>query len=90
MSHNNLRESGKAKGNVYERIIAAAHEARRLNAQRLRGGTIDTEAKITNEALRRTAEGEVEWEVAPGRAGDDADGPAEEWAAEESPLDDSR
>lgn len=64
MIEDRIRTSDRTKGNVYERIVAAAREARRLNAVRLRGGMMDTDTKVTNEALRRTADGEVEWEFA--------------------------
>jgi hypothetical protein len=50
--------------NTYVRIVVAAREARRINAiQRTRGISMD--GKVTTEAIRRVAEGGVEWEVAP-------------------------
>lgn len=90
MSEEKIRTDEEAKGTVYERIVVAAREARRLNAVRLRGGMVDTDAKVTNEALRRTADGDVDWEIEVARKRRRAPEPAPETAAEESPGDDSR
>ncbi|MFH1279558.1 MAG: hypothetical protein ABIK65_14410 [Candidatus Eisenbacteria bacterium] len=90
MSEEKIRTDDGMNGTVYERIVVAAREARRLNTIRLRGGMVDTEKKVTNEALRRAAEGKVDWEVAAPEARRAAPGRASGAADEESPVDDSR
>jgi len=50
--------------NTYIRIVVAAREARRINAVQMARG-ISMDGKVTTEAIRRVADGEVEWEVVP-------------------------
>jgi len=50
--------------NTYTRIVVAAREARRINAIQMARG-ISMDGKVTSEAIRRVASGEVEWEIVP-------------------------
>ena len=45
---------------LYETVMVAALEARRLNRRRFLSG-MEGDAKVTTEAIRRAREGEVEW-----------------------------
>jgi len=82
---------------TYTRIVVAAKEARRMNAERL-GRGLAGDKRVTSEAIRRAFSGEVEFEFVaadeePANAGfDESDGDGEEEAAgtvpEETPLDD--
>jgi DNA-directed RNA polymerase subunit K/omega len=80
--------------NTYTRIVVAAREARRINAVQMARG-ISMDGKVTSEAIRRVAHGEVEWEIAP--KGEPMDplaepvmpvAPAAEEKAEEEKVDD--
>ena len=58
-----LEQEFRALGESYERVVAAAAEARRINAVRIYGGA-DVDGKVTTEAMRRMVNGEVDWEIA--------------------------
>ena len=51
----------KDHGDPYERVVAAAREARRINAARIFED--DDSVKVTTTAIRRVVEGEVKWEI---------------------------
>ncbi len=74
-----LEQEFRALGESYERVVAAAAEARRINAVRIYGGG-DVEGKVTTEAMRRMINGEVDWEIVE-KSADDS--PAAEAAAED-------
>ena len=57
-------EELRSGDNTYTRIVVAAREARRINAIQMARG-ISMDGKVTNEAIRRVATGEVEWEIVP-------------------------
>lgn len=63
MSEKNSQEKGWNTENIYTRVVIAAHEARRLNAERVMRES-DDDGKVTTEAIRRADEGAVEWEIA--------------------------
>ncbi len=56
-----LETKFRAMGRHYENVVVAAREARRINAMRIHGA--DGEEKVTNVAMQKMLDGDIEWEI---------------------------
>lgn len=57
-----LEEKFRKMGQSYECVIAAALEARRINAIRVHGGE-SSDAKVTTEAMQKLLDGDFQWGI---------------------------
>ncbi len=80
-----LEAKFRKMGQSYECVIAAALEARRINAIRIHGGE-SSDNKVTTEAMKKLIDGDVEWEIGDAEGDAPAPAPADEAAVKEKSV----